>query len=426
MLLPCICLSAVLLASCGQDHSSNGSVVFIPVETNVLFFDNSTEDKAYRTVDQDQAGHPPLMAGETIPEEAISEEETEMPDLPEQITKEQLHVRLQLCRHAFGPDFTFAHRIGQDPSAAWQAKLALSREAAGDGHYRTLIRLNRIEDLRFPRPQRTPALLQRKLTAMVDSYDGTWSVYTKNLISGEEVIVHDRTMKSASVMKLFVMAAVYQAIADNELEKTQEVTSRLSSMISVSSNEDSNRLLELLGGGDYAQGISKVNRYIIQNGYSRRSHEYNGFQNDSMVLDPDHSNSVTGRDCSRLLESIYHRNFGSYTVCSEIEKFMLAQQTRYKIPAGIARVSGNILVGNKSGEMNQVENDVAIVYSPACDYTVCIFSSGWNNKDTAINRIQTLSEEICRYYNDEHWLKKTLSIPEILLDDSTACFFAEP
>ena len=334
----------------------------------------------------------------------------------EALQKQQAYLRV--CRQAFGKEYTFAFRPAADPFSVRKAQIDEDRSYADSIHFRDLLEINRVPGVRFPRPVRTAQLLQHKLESMIDSAEGLWSVYEKDLFSGEEVIVHDRGMKSASVMKLFVMAAVYQAIADGELEKTSEITARISSMISVSSNEDANYLLSLLGHGEYAAGIDKVNQYMYDHGYSRRSHEFNGFQNEATIMDSSHTNRITARDCARLLESVYHREFGSWAVCSEIEKNMLNQQTRYKIPAGISRVSDSTLSGNKTGEMNHVENDVAIVYSPACDYILCVFSSDWENKDAALKRIQDISEEVWRYHNDSSWLKHTANIPEILIDDA--------
>ena len=325
---------------------------------------------------------------------------------------------LRICRRAYGSEFTFAWHMEEDPELLWQEKILAQREKSDQIHYRDLLNLYRLEGQRFPRLVRSAPLLQRRLRKMVDSYEGAWSVYTMDLFTEEEVCVNDRPMKSASIMKLFVMAAVYQAIEDGELKKTSDVNALLSSMISVSSNEDANRLLALLGDGDYAVGIGKVNTFLVEHGYSWKSHEFNGFQNESTVLDKKHNNRISARDCARLLYQVYHRQFGSYIVCSEIEKYMLAQQSRSKIPAGIARAADGVLIGNKTGEMDLVENDVAIVYSPKCDYIVCIFSMDWSSKDYAIERIRTLSEEIYRYYNDEKWVKKAWNLPEILIDDS--------
>ena len=76
----------------------------------------------------------------------------------------------------------------------------------------------------------------------------------------------------------------------------------------------------------------------------------------------------------------------------------------------MAKVSDGVSIGNKTGEMDQVENDVAIVYSPACDYILCVFSNNWSDKETALKQIQSISEEVYRFYNDSRWLARTMHI----------------
>ena len=229
-------------------------------------------------------------------------------------------VYLALCRRAYGADFTFARAIPRDPAVVWKEMLDARDREERRVHYLSLPERTFLTTLQFPPLEKSADLLQRRLEQLVSSYDGVWSVYTKNLSDGEEVVVHDRAMASASVMKLFVMAAVYEAIEDGSLQRTDEITSLLASMISVSSNESANRLLALLGNGDYAEGIDKVNQYFRTHGYTGRSHEFNGFANDATVVAPGHFNRITPRDCARLLEQVYHREFGPWTVCSEIEK----------------------------------------------------------------------------------------------------------
>lgn len=50
-------------------------------------------------------------------------------------------------------------------------------------------------------------------------------------------------------------------------------------------------------------------------------------------------------------------------ISNEIEDMLLAQQTRYKIPAGLPE---GVLCGNKTGEMDATENDAAIIYAKDC------------------------------------------------------------
>lgn len=234
-------------------------------------------------------------------------------------------------------------------------------------------------------------LLQKSLA----QYDGDWSVYVKNLSTGEEVVVNDRPMRSASVMKLFIMGAVYKAFESGDLERTEENMSMLNDMITYSDNPDSNRLLYYLGDSSYARGIEKVNEFIEEYGFSSMTVEYNGFNDPETNTRSDIYNQVAARDCGRLLETIYHRELVNRRVSNEIEQMMLNQETRYKIPAGLPE---GVQCGNKSGEMDATENDAAIIYGDECDYILVVLSSDWNNKDEAISRIRSVSSQVYEYF----------------------------
>ena len=289
----------------------------------------------------------------------------------------------------------------------------LRHEVPYPDHVRTLEDHYRVRGLVIPAAQRTPYMLQIYLERMIEQYEGNWSIYVRNLNregSGSVISINVQPVKSASIMKLFIMGAAYDAMYNQRLARTDEVISRITGMIKASSNTDANRLLEILGGGSIREGIREVNAYISRLGCSDLTHQYNGFDNTDYVFDPDHNNTVYPPDCALFMEKIYHRQLGSRKICNEIENMMLEQQTRYKIPAGVAKVSDGVSIGNKTGEMDQVENDVAIVYSPACDYIICVFSNGWTDKDTALKQIQSISEEVYRFYNDNRWLARTIHI----------------
>ena len=76
---------------------------------------------------------------------------------------------------------------------------------------------------------------------------------------------------------------------------------------------------------------------------------------------------------------------------------LLSQNTRYKIPAGLP---DDVLVGNKTGEMDTTENDAAIIYGPECDYILVVLSSDWSSKDNAIFSIRDISSMVYKYLNE--------------------------
>ena len=230
----------------------------------------------------------------------------------------------------------------------------------------------------------------------VETYDGEWSVYVKNLSTNESFVINDRPMKSASVMKLFIMGTVYKAFESGRLERTDEVMSLVNSMITASDNESSNQLLYLLGDSSYERGIAEVDAFIQEYGFSDMTVEYNGFNNPDTNTDSGSFNQVSAKDCGKLMEDIYRRTWVSRSVSNEMEALLLNQQTRYKIPAGLPE---GVLCGNKTGEMDTTENDAAIIYGDECDYILVVLSGGWNSKDEAIGRIKGISGVVYEYLN---------------------------
>ena len=239
-------------------------------------------------------------------------------------------------------------------------------------------------------------LLKTMVGNKISSYDGDWSVYVKNLNTDESFVINDQPMKSASVMKLFIMGTVYEALRDGSLERTDELMGQMKNMISVSDNESANQLLYKLGNSSYEAGIEKVNRFIREQGFSEMTVEYNGFNNSATNTDSSHFNQISAADCGKLLEMIYHREWMNRSVSNEAEEMMLNQHTRYKIPAGLPE---GVLCGNKSGEMDQTENDAAIIYGKSCDYVLVVLSGNWNSKDEAISRIASISAVVYDFLN---------------------------
>ena len=57
--------------------------------------------------------------------------------------------------------------------------------------------------------------LEKKLEELLNGFEGQWSVYVKDLGSGEQFSINNQSMTSASVIKAFVMAASYENMAEN-------------------------------------------------------------------------------------------------------------------------------------------------------------------------------------------------------------------
>ena len=92
--------------------------------------------------------------------------------------------------------------------------------------------------------------LKPQLESVIAGYDGSWSVYVQDLETGEEIILNDTPMYSASLIKAFVMAKTFEdmeLVLENEAKQMKtdaenaavqiKVDDLLTNMITVSDNE---------------------------------------------------------------------------------------------------------------------------------------------------------------------------------------------
>ena len=94
--------------------------------------------------------------------------------------------------------------------------------------------------------------LKKKLRKMLNGYYGSWSVYVKDLKTGDVLSINETSMYPASVIKLFVMEAVYAGAAEKKISLNSYVNGLLDSMITISDNESYNELVRTVGQGSFA------------------------------------------------------------------------------------------------------------------------------------------------------------------------------
>ena len=212
----------------------------------------------------------------------------------------------------------------------------------------------------------------------------SWQVYVQRLSDGAEASVGTGQMVAASLIKLYIMGSVYDSYDTLTSANGQEtVDSLLKSMITVSDNDAANSLTKMLGQGDGAAGRDVVNHYCIQNGYGETSMG-------RMLLETgtDRENYTSARDCGKFLENVYR---GNLSHAQEMLSLLKQQERTGKIPAGIPE---GVETANKTGELDSVENDAAIVFAGEKPYVLCILSGNLGSTSDARQKITRLSSEI--------------------------------
>lgn len=238
--------------------------------------------------------------------------------------------------------------------------------------------------------------LKKQLAAMTGRYSGTWSVYVKNLKTGDVVNLNERAMYPASVIKPFVMASTFEQIKNKKLSYSSTVKSLLKSMITVSDNESYNELVRLNSPSrNFVSGAAVVNSYLKKNGYTRTGCHTTLHPASSSYRSDGGSNTSSAKDCGVLLEKIYKGTCVSSKYSKEMLNLLLGQTRRWKIPSALP---AGTKVANKTGETSTTQHDMAIVYGPKATYVICVFSSNVSEYN-GINGIRNISRYVYNYLN---------------------------
>lgn len=211
-----------------------------------------------------------------------------------------------------------------------------------------------------------------------------WQIYVKRLSDGLEISAGSGQMRSASLIKLYIMGAVYNCYDEIASENGKETVDRLlSSMITVSDNDSANSLTAMLGKGDSEAGKAVVNDYCSQNGYNDTSMG-------RMLLESNAKgeNYTSAVDCGKFLEGIYNETMPH---SAEMMALLKQQERTGKIPAGIPE---EVETANKTGELDIVENDVAIIFNGNAPYILCVLSDNVSDAAGARENIKNLSSDI--------------------------------
>ena len=237
--------------------------------------------------------------------------------------------------------------------------------------------------------------LKIQIEELLKSRHGDWSVYIKNLRTNAYISVNNDTpLKPASAIKIYNMAAFYNYInteGRNPDEKEQEL---MNLMITVSDNDASNFIVSSISDGNFANGAKYVTDFAQSIGCINTIEEH-------MLFDHAPARGVSGRnlttaeDCGILLEKIYKKECVSKEYDAKMLDLLLNQTRKNKIPAVLPE---EIKSANKTGENDHVQADIAIVFSPVCDYILCVIENNDSEK-SGIDGIKEISSITYNYFN---------------------------
>ena len=247
-------------------------------------------------------------------------------------------------------------------------------------------------------PDKRIETLMEQVEESLPKNNGDWAVYVCDLSTGTESSLNNAKMEAASVIKMFIMGAVYEnydALAARYGE--DELYSELYPMITDSDNQCANELIRYLGYGDKQKGMDAINRFCEKHGYTD-THAGRYLLEDNFIDD----NYTSVADCGHFLKELYYaaENNVECSLSHVDEMYALLKQQKhthkipYDLPAGV-------MVANKTGELMYVENDVGILYRTEKNknLVISVMSANLNSTARAQDFISAVSLDIYNFYN---------------------------
>lgn len=239
-----------------------------------------------------------------------------------------------------------------------------------------------------------------------------WSLAVEALSDGSQYgYKESEKMQSASVIKLFIMGAVYQYMCYPESDEEMinfgesysgELRDTISKMITVSDNDAANLLVEKLGEGSFEEGEKKIAEFCGKYGYTQTSVGRRFMESGLSGGD----NYTSADDVRKFYSDIYHGKLVNEEASGKMLDIIKQQTLKNKIPAGLPE---DFTSGNKTGEMPDgyglgcIENDSAIVFPPEASgkegYILVVLSNDLGGRNSeAQSFITRISSDVASWY----------------------------
>ena len=269
--------------------------------------------------------------------------------------------------------------------------------------------------------------LSDNINSTIEGFRGTVSIFAKNLDTGKTFAIRpDDKVRTASTIKLAIMAATFQAVQEGKVKWTDfsilhdsekvtgsgvigneftdgdhlPLTDLVHLMIVVSDNTATNLVLNHVPA-DY------VNDYMDKLGF-KNTRSMRKVRGDGAILaeasgfsragkDPVNQKYGLGSTTPREMVGLVEKMERGEIVSPEASKEMIKILKRQQDHNGIARKFGETPVANKAGALDHLRSDVGIVYSKGGRIAIAITCDDipqvdWSSDNPGLLMIAKLSE----------------------------------
>jgi beta-lactamase class A len=243
--------------------------------------------------------------------------------------------------------------------------------------------------------------LESRLAPLEKAHKGKVAIAVKHLETGDSFTLNaDEAMPTASLIKLAVMAEVYQQAADGKIKLADPVTLRKDDkvqgsgiltehfsegatfplrdavrlMIVFSDNTATNLVLDKIG-------IASTGKRMHEWGFPNTMIHHKVFKGGSTSIDAERSKkyglgSTTANEMIGLLEKLHQGKLVSAEASKEMLEHLKKCEDKDKFPA---LLTDGTVVAHKTGSVNEVRTDAGIIYTPGGPVAVCVLTN--DNED---------------------------------------------
>lgn len=253
--------------------------------------------------------------------------------------------------------------------------------------------------------------LERKIHFQIKHFPGKAGIFIYDLARGW-VIAHnaEELFPSASLVKVPIMAAIYEAQAKGRISLDEElpiqrrlkaggagqlkyvrsgrrftVRQLLIKMITESDNTATNILTDYFG-------LDFYNEQFIKLGLTRTN--FSRYVMDLKKRSQGIENYTTPKDMAKILELIYRKKLAG---AEEMLEILKGQKINDRLASAIP---SDWEIGHKTGLMWKTCHDVGIVFAPGGDYVICVLTSGARSYRRSKNFISEIAHLTALYYGD--------------------------
>lgn len=243
--------------------------------------------------------------------------------------------------------------------------------------------------------------LQKLVEQSVKGREGTYGIYIKNLLDHKVAAINaTQQFQSASLYKLWLMAAAYQMIKDGKLQEGETISSNrfdLYQKLNLDVEESfRNDYLQMTAGNAIEQMIivsdndaaylltSRVGIAEIENFLKK----YN-FKNSSIAQPP----VTSAKDIADFFEKLYNGEIIDRDSSDKMLELLKRQRLNDRIPKNLPE---NVKVAHKTGELDTFKHDAGIVFGKK-PYILVVLTDT-KNPQAAVDWTADFSRTIYDYF----------------------------